>query len=249
MKLALRLSWSPLVAVLALGCSSASESERTDTTGDDSEALRTCARGPTVKGVDVAYYEGAVDWQAVKGSGRAFAFSRVSDGLHHVDPKFNANWSETQKAGLIRGAYQFFRPSQDPIAQADLVISKVGTLGADDLPPVLDVETTDGVGTQTIRSHMHTWLTHVEDATGRRPIIYTAAFMSSTIGSGFSQYPLWVANYGATCPSMPSGWSAWQFWQTSETGRVSGIDVATDLDVFNGTLADLRAFAEGSRVR
>ncbi len=32
-------------------------------------------------------------------------------------------------------------------------------------------------------------------------------------------------------------------WQTAESGRVAGIPGDTDLDVFNGTVADLRAFA------
>jgi lysozyme len=97
-----------------------------------------------------------------------------------------------------------------------------------------------------MRAHVKTWLARIEAKTGRRPIVYTAAFMSATIGTGFSAYPLWVANYGATCPSMPSGWTKWQFWQTSESGTVSGIPVKTDLDVFNGTLADLQAFARSS---
>jgi lysozyme len=242
MKLSFRFASCSLF-VLAVGCGSPPP-ESTEAT--DEEAIRTCAKGTTIKGVDVSYYEGTVDWHAVKASGRVFTFVRVSDGLTHVDPKFAANWSGAKTAGLVRGAYQYFRPSEDATAQADLVVSKMGALSADDLPPVLDVETADGVSASTVRSRVNTWIARIEAKTGRKPIIYTAAFMSSTIGSGFSAYPLWVANYGATCPSMPSGWSQWQFWQTSESGRVSGISVATDLDVFNGTLAELQAFAHGS---
>jgi len=32
-------------------------------------------------------------------------------------------------AGVIRSAYQFFRPNQDPIAQADLLLDRIGRAG------------------------------------------------------------------------------------------------------------------------
>src|SRR5207245_9703027 len=71
---------------------------------------------------------------------------------------------------------------------------------------------------------------------------YTSAGTYPVTSAAFASYPLWVANYGATCPSMPVGWSQWKFWQTSSTGSVSGITGAVDLDEFNGTLADLMSF-------
>src|SRR5262249_59097656 len=61
--------------------------------------------------------------------------------------------------------------------------------------------------------------------------------------SGFGGCPLWVANYGVTCPSMPTSFSEWKFWQYTDSGSVSGISGAVDLDQFNGTLGDLMAFA------
>jgi MYXO-CTERM domain-containing protein len=44
---------------------------------------------------------------------------------------------------------------------------------------------------------------------------------------------------------MPNGWSGWKFWQYSDSGSVSGIPATVDLDEFNGSLADLQAFAGG----
>ena len=76
----------------------------------------------------------------------------MSDGTGFEDPKFAANWSGTKANGILRGAYQFFRPGQDAIAQADLLLSKMGTLEADDLPPVLDVEAADGLGPAAVAS-------------------------------------------------------------------------------------------------
>jgi lysozyme len=232
------------VSLFTVACSSSQPVP--ECVGIDNEALRVCAAGPTVKGVDVSYYQGVVNWTKVKQSGRVFAIARVSDGLSVVDTQFANNWTGMKQAGLVRGVYQFFRPARDPIAQADLLLQKVQAAGGfqpGDLPPVLDVETVDGVATATLRQRMQQWLDRVEQAVGRKPMIYTAAFMSDAVGTGFSKYPLWVANYGATCPTMPAGWSEWKFWQSSSTGSVPGISGDVDVNDFNGTLGALQSFA------
>ena len=123
----------------------------------------------------------------------------------------------------------------------------MGTLGAGDLPPTLDVEVTDGQSATTIRTRMEQWLAHVEQKTGRIPFIYVSPGFWPSLGSpNESHYRLWVANWGVSCPSLPSGWSTWQMWQKADNGSVSGISGAVDLDEFNGTLQQLNAIAGGS---
>lgn len=230
----------PLLAAVAACSSSSPEGECVGASGD---ALKVCAGPTTVKGIDVSVYQGTVNWTQVKGAGVQFAFVRVSDGKNSLDTQFAANWKNTKTAGVVRGTYQFFRPSQDPIVQADLLLSQLsknGGLQPGDLPPVLDLESTDSQPAATVVARAKQWLAHVEAALGVRPIVYTAAFMSSTIGNNFSGYTLWVANYGVTCPTMPSGWSKWAFWQSSDSGSVAGISGGVDTDVFDGSLADLK---------
>ena len=236
----------PLAAALATaaGCSSSGSSDPTCTSSTGS-ALSVCAAGPTVKGVDVSVYQATVKWAQVKAAGNVFAIARVSDGTGYPDTQFAANWSGMKSVGLVRGVYQFFRPEEDPIAQADLMLAKIADLAPGDLPPIMDMEVTDNVATATLQANMKKWLDHVEQKTGRTPMIYSAAFMSSAIGNGFSSYPLWVANDGVTCPTMPSNWAHWKFWQSSSAGTVSGISGSVDMDEFNGTLADLIKFAGG----
>jgi len=228
----------------ALACSS-SPGENSCTA--DGAALSVCAKGPTVPGLDVSYYQGTIDWTAVKKAGKVFAITRVSDGTGFTDPTFVKNWQGMKSAGIIRGVYQFFRPNEDPIAQADLMLAQLkaaGGLAADDLQPVMDMEVSGGLGPSAIQANMQKWLTYVESKTGRKPIIYTAAFMSSNVGTGFTKYPLWVANYGPSCPTMPSGWAQWVMWQSSSTGTVAGISGSIDVDEFNGTLSDLKKFID-----
>src|SRR5438132_949047 len=102
-------------------------------------------RASDAHGIDVSYYEGHIDWPQVKAAGNDFAFIRLSDGTHHLDSKFAANWAGAKDAGVIRGAYQFFRPAQSATAQANLLLDTMGALEPGDLPPTLDVEVMDGV--------------------------------------------------------------------------------------------------------
>lgn len=232
----------------AAGCSAGDDAAPTERgsecVGTSAQALKVCAGPSTLKGIDVSYYQGTVDWAKVRASGRRFAFARVSDGIDHPDSKFAQNWPAMKAAGIVRGAYQFFRPAKDVDAQVNLLVTKIAAAGGlepGDLPPVLDLESDGGLPASTVIARAKAWLAKVEAAYGMKPIVYTAAFMSSIIGNHFADYPLWVANYGATCPTMPSGWTEWRFWQDSDRGSVPGVSGNVDTNLFNGTLAQLEA--------
>jgi len=197
-----------------------------------------------LSGIDVSYYQGDVDWQSVKAAGVTFAFARATYGTSKVDPQFSTYWPAIKAAGIIRGAYHFYVSANDPAAQANLFLSTVGSLDANDLPPVLDVESDSG--TTNLVSGVQTWLDTVEQKLGRTPIIYTGpSFWNEYMTSGFGNYPLWVAEYGVSAPKQTNGWSTWAFWQYSESGSVAGIN-PVDLDYFNGSLNDLHAFIQSS---
>jgi len=218
--------------------------------GSSEEGVKKCANGATVRGVDVSYYQGDIDWNAAHADGIDFAVARVSDGTGFKDPKFNQNWAGMRDAGVVRGTYQFFRPKQDPIAQADLTIAMIndaGGMGDGDLPPMLDLEVNDGVDAGTLLSRAQAWLDRVEQATGRTPMIYTGSYFWQQFGNpaGFDRYPLVIANWETSCPRLADSWGDWTFWQDADNGHVAGIPALVDTDVFNGSLEDLYAFAKG----
>jgi lysozyme len=207
---------------------------------------RVCPGPALVTGLDVSVHEGPVDWARVKAEGHAFGLARVSDGLAFPDGRFEANWRGLRAAGLVRGAYQYFRPGAPVQAQVDLLLERVAAAGGlepGDLPPVLDLEATDGLPAEGVRAAARAWLDAVEAATGRPPLVYTAAFMAPVLGTGFGRYPLWVANHGASCPALPEGWSRWRFWQYTAVGRSAGVGGPVDLDVFDGPLEALLAWS------
>ena len=204
-----------------------------------------CADGSTTFGIDVSKWQGTINWASVKAAGVKFAIIRVSDGTGYLDGKFAANWAGAKAQGILRGAYQFFRSNQDPTAQANVLLDALATHGAGELPAVIDVETTDGQSAATIASRVGTWLTRVTQQTGKKPIIYTGGYFweSNVQTSAYAGYPLWIAHWTSGCPSIPSVWSDWKFHQYSATGSVSGISGDVDLNKFNGSLAQLQAFA------
>jgi lysozyme len=203
-------------------------------------AAEACLPERHLLGIDVSHYQGAIDWDRVKEAGVVFAFARVSDGTEVIDERFAENFAAMKKAGVRRGAYQFFRAALDPIAQADLLVDTVRKLGAADLPLVADVETADGMAPEVVRESLRRWLRRVERRTRRRPIIYTSPSMGETLAGAFADHVLWVAHYEVDCPTLPPGWQRWTFWQHSSTGRVAGVAGPVDLDVFAGTRAELR---------
>ncbi|HZV02796.1 MAG TPA: GH25 family lysozyme [Planctomycetota bacterium] len=201
--------------------------------------------GGTARGIDVSEYQGAIDWSRVHSSGIVFAIARVSDGFYH-DPYFQRNWSGMKAAGVIRGAYQFFRPDRDPVSQADDFLAQF-SMAKGDLPPMLDVEVTDGVSNGTLASRVGAWIDHVRAKTGRKVLVYASpGFWNGHGLGGYAGADMVVAHWGVASPQIPHGFSTWTFWQYADNTTVPGISGRVDGDYFHGTLADLQAYAGGS---
>ena len=234
-------------ASLGLALASCAPTEDTSQHGDNSVV---CGRGPTVPGIDISQWQGAIDWNAVAGAGYQFAIARIGDGTYR-DQTFAGHWAAIRSVGMIRGAYQFFEPGDDPIVQADIVVAAVGRLGPGDLPVTCDVEAPNpGVSAATYTARLHAWMDRVAAGTGRTPIIYTGRYYWDpyVASSDFVGQPLWHAQYtSASCPNINDRWSEWAMWQFSSTGSVPGIAGNVDLDRFNGTIDDLRALAQSNQ--
>lgn len=207
---------------------------------DDLEATR-CVDGPTTVGIDVSYHQDRIDWRRVREAQIRFAFIRVSDGLTVEDPRFHANWAGAKQARVLRGAYQYFRPEESAIAQADLLIAAVRR-DPGELAPVIDVEATGGKTPAQLAAAIRTWVERVRARLGVEPIVYTSPdFWRDRVGGAdLSTQPLWLAHYTTGCPRVPAPWTGWTFWQYSERGTVAGIRGPVDLDVFAGSVDELR---------
>jgi len=211
----------------------------------------------TVPGIDVSYWDAGIDWPKVRAMGQRFVFAKATEGDFYADPTFDDNWRGAKSAGLLRGAYHFFRCNVDPKKQATKFIDYVKSMNDDsELPPVLDLESNDNQTKEKVISRAKTWLDLVEAAFGKKPIIYSGQYFLqdylSEAGGGppawAKDYPLWLAQYPdnyveGSQPFLPRGWYKWTFWQFSEKGMVNGINAKVDMNLFNGSLEELYKFA------
>lgn len=202
------------------------------------QAAVICPSGSPPHGVDVNANNGTIDWTQVAQAGYAFGYAYAADGTR-PDTSFQTNYAGMKAAGLIAGAALFFEPSVDPTQQADTLIAALtqANFAAGDLIPAIDVEVSGGQSQATILAHLQTVVTAVQQGLGVVPVIYTSAgFWNGTMGgsTAFAGDPLWIANWGVSCPNVPPAWTSWALWQYSVSGSVPGISGAVDLDEGNG---------------
>ena len=190
-----------------------------------------------IHGIDVSHHQSNIDWKAVvamqvKRVKIGFSFIKATEGLSDMDTKFRLNWFNAKQAGLSRGAYHFFHGRKSGKAQADHFIETV-LLSKGDLPPVLDIEQTNGASAEEIRQRAKDWLVRIEEYYKVKPIIYTnVEFYNAFLSPQFDDYHLWVAHY--LVKDKPRISRNWTFWQHNELGHVNGISSEVDFNVFSG---------------
>ncbi len=220
------------------------------------------------RGIDVSHHQGAVDFAAIRASGISFAICRTGDGLMQ-DRRFAEHWAGIKGAGLVRGAYHFWRPGTVAysLQQADLVVAAVGRLGDGDMPVAMDVECPPVPPGMDQAAWVKAWVASVSTAalvafvqrvaegTGKVPLVY--AGMGSwhwgdvLAALGCEQ---WIADWGwkdrakrtpLREPPLSPGFRSWRLFQWTDRIAVPGEPQGVDADVYNGTEEALRAWAAG----
>ena len=106
------------------------------------------------------------------------------------------------------------------------------------MPPVLDIERV-GDDESSLRENLKVWLRQIEQHYHVKPILYASyKFKTRYLNdSVFNSYPYWIAHYYADSVEYKGDW---KFWQHTDIGRLPGIKEDVDLNVFNGSLDDLK---------
>ncbi len=201
--------------------------------------------GYTVHGIDVSKHQGNIDWKRVSsmkinGIQVSFVFIKATEGITRQDNKFETNWKQSAKNGLLRGAYHFYYPSRDADKQADNFIKMV-KLKKGDLPPVIDIELSNGRSSDKIREGLKVFIDRIEKQYKIKPIIYTNInFYNAHLKGYFKDYPLWIAGYFDHDRFYNEFITPWIFWQHSERGKVDGIRGNVDFNVYNGSIEKLK---------
>jgi lysozyme len=171
---------------------------------------------PLTYGEDISGHESDHDWGT---STAQFGIIKATEGLTFRDSTFARFWQDLGDKDIVRGAYHFAHPGNDPVAEADHFLSVVNAQpGKPGDLLVLDLEATDGESVAHVNSWAKTWLAHVKAKTGVTPMIYSGWHFANTYGDGLGEYPLWVAHYskapGKVAP--PADWKAWAIHQYTD---------------------------------
>lgn len=197
-----------------------------------------------VQGIDVARYQGEIDWGEVRRAGIRFAYIKTTEGGDHVDPAFYRNWEGAARAGIARGAYHFVYWCRTAAEQA-LWFTMAVPRDPGQLPPVLDLEWNGHSPTcpkkvprETALEKIRVLLAAMEEHTGKKPIIYTDInFHRDVLEGELKDYAFWLRSVAAE-PHERYKDRPWLFWQYTATGRVPGIKGPVDRNVFNGSVKD-----------
>ena len=201
--------------------------------------------------IDVSAYQPHVDWQAVAASGVAGAFSKATEGATWKSPVYPTHISEARAAGLIVGAYHFFRTTSDPMVQARVFVEAATVAGPVDFC-ALDIEDQPhadplgGASPAEFAEAVFECLTEIAKLIDNRPVAYVEPATWARLPVGQAQEiadlaDLWIATYGPA-PIVPHGWLDWTFWQYTDRESVPGAGMV-DVSRYNGSLDELLAYA------
>jgi|ERR1044072_858392 lysozyme len=200
------------------------------------------AKGITTKGIDVSHYDESIDFAALKAAGFVFVSCKCTEGVSVVDARYKTNKAKAKAAGLLFGAYHFFRPGLDPMKQAQHFLAHAD-IKPGDMIPMFDWEVTQGPG-DVFKAKI--FLGAIEAAIGKKMIIYGPPYMLEDfrLPKEFKDYPLWIADYGSPQgPRVPAPWTFWSFWQYTDKGSAPGIPAPDeDMDLFNGPASNALKF-------
>lgn len=195
-----------------------------------------------------------IDFTKAKTAGASFVFVKASQG-GFIDADFRYNWQAARAAGLLRGAYHLLDYRKPAKAQSEFFLRLLAGDGGE-LPPALDVERVAGwplPARAALIEALHTFLTALEAADGRKPLLYTNPDLLRSVlwplPGWLAETPLWIAHYGVQKPLVLAPWQRWTFWQFTDRadGRGYGMESRqVDMNLFNGGLEELNALAGGA---
>jgi len=194
-----------------------------------------------VHGIDVARYQGDIDWRKVRRAGVEFAFIKATEGGDFLDPKFADHRRGAKRAGLRWGAYHYFYFCRPAAEQARWFIRNVPR-DASALPHVLDMEWNHRSPTcrkrpegQIVRREARRFLDILERHYGKRPIVYTTPDFFKDTGIGRLRGTQFWLRSVADHPAAVYPGQRWVFWQYTGTGKIPGVSGPVDINVFAGS--------------
>lgn len=187
-----------------------------------------------LKGIDVSYAQGVIDWKKVKASGVDFAMIRACFGWDNdsqIDRYFKQNVSGAQSAGVPYGLYHYSYAATpaEAVKEAKFFLRVIAGLKPA-YPVVFDLEDNSqkNLGKSTLTAIAKAFLDTVQEA-GYYAMLYTNLdwIRNRLDMTKLSSYDVWLAQWA----SKPTYQGAFGMWQYTSSGSVNGIGTRVDMDV------------------
>ena len=193
-------------------------------------------------GIDLAEYQGEVDFNAVKNAGVDFVILRIGgryyseEGTLYADGMFDTYYEQAKAAGLKVGAYFFSQAAnvEEAKEEAAYVLAKLNGRKLD-YPVAFDWEIidddearTDNVPNSTITAMAEAFCDTIREA-DYQAIVYssTSLMLESYDFETMKDYDFWLADYR----EIPNMYYDFTMWQYATDGEVAGVNGTVDLNI------------------
>lgn len=186
--------------------------------------------------LDVSRWQGRIDWDAVKRSGkidgvmlRAMGNSGAGKASKpYLDPYFARNYAECARLGIPVGVYGYFKAVTRAEADKELAFFRAALGGRTfQLPVVVDIEDAQltALGKSKLTDLVAYCLSVVE-SWGVYAMLYTGLYFAQNNlcigGTALKPYDVWLAAYRNKKPEPGWPFGMWQYTSTASVPGVSG---------------------------
>ena len=190
-------------------------------------------------GIDVAKWNGVIDWSKVKLANISFAVLKVTNKNNRVEEAFERNYAGATEQGITVGVYRYVyaktveaaKAEANAIVQAlsgkkinfrvwlDMEADSIKNIGKSRLTEIINAETDiiQAAGFQVGIYCNTDWYRNVLDSESLK-----------------SRFPFWIARYGTNNGEMQEKYSPEAYaiaWQYTSSGSCDGVNGKVDLNV------------------
>lgn len=182
--------------------------------------------------MDVSRWQGNIDWDAVKRSGKIDGVMlRVlgsKGGKPYVDPAFERNYAACTARGIPVGGYYYTCAVTPRQTAEELAALRAALEGKNfQMPIAIDVESAGlrVLAPEALAARVAEAASQVE-AWGLYAMVYTYTNFADTAldMAALAAYDLWIADYRGTRPTRKHG-----MWQYTSKGKIPGVSGPVDL--------------------
>lgn len=196
-------------------------------------------------GIDVSFYNGNINWAAVKNAGIDYVIIRAGfrgwgSAAIYQDTCFEQNLRNAKAAGLKVGIYFYSTAVNkvEAVEEASICLEWMQSRSLD-FPIYIDMEFSgeypngrQDLISPAIRTEVALAFCETIKNGGYKPGIYaTQSFFSDEINyNSISQYSIWMASFTENY-EQPNTNYRYDIWQFTDYGKVAGINGSTDFNV------------------